>query len=146
MKKFWSFLAAVGFLTLALALFITNDRPLAQGQVGPINQVICNKTANLPVGSTGLTQMIAAVTGQTIFICGWHVTNTAASGTFLFAQGTGSNCGTGGITILPATNVTNAAPSADHIDYAVISTLPSAAFCINPSVNTISALIFYSQF
>lgn len=119
----------------------------AQGPiVGPGQPILCTGIATLAVGSTGLTQIVAASTGKAIYICGWHVTNTAASGTFLLASGTGSNCGTNGATLIPATNVTNTAPSADHQSYASFQTAVSQAFCINPSVNTISAVVYFSQF
>src|SRR5690242_622163 len=114
--------------------------------VGPPNAVQCNQLASLAVGSTGLTQIVAAVAGQRVFICGWHVTNTGATGTFLFANGTGSNCGTNTVTQIPALNVTSTAPSADHQTFASFQTPIGAAFCVNPSVNTIAVVIYYAQF
>ena len=117
----------------------------AQTTGGPPNQIICNKIASFS-GVSVATQMVAAATGQVIFVCGWHVTNTAGSGTFQFSTGTGSACGTGTVNVTPALNVTSSAPSADHIDYATVSSGVSGAFCVTPSVTTISGLIFYSQF
>jgi len=134
------------FLTLLLAFTLLCAGPgRSENTVGPTNQVTCNKIATLTAGPTILTQMIAAVAGQSIFICGWHVTNTAAAGTFSFSYGTGANCASGTTAIIPATNVTSSAPSADHISIATIQVPLSNAFCITP-VATISAIIFYSQF
>lgn len=135
-------------LTIGLlaALSLSFLAPVHAQQVGPTNQIFCNKTANLAVGPTGLTQVIPGVVGQTISVCGWHVTNTAATGTFSFSYGTGSNCGTGTTTILPPTNVTSSAPSADHIDFAQIGLPTGNAFCVNPSVATISVFVYYAQF
>ncbi len=118
----------------------------AENTVGPTTQIICNKIATLAVGPATITQMVAAIAGQSIFVCGWHVTNTGATGTFSFQNGTGSNCGTGTATIIPATNVTNTAPSADHISIATIQVPQANAFCVTPSVASISVVIFYSQF
>jgi hypothetical protein len=100
----------------------------------------------MPVGTTGLTQIIAAVAGQSISICGWHVTNTAATGTFAFSYGTGSNCGTGTVTPIPAQNVNSTAPSADHIDYVTITIPVGNALCVNFSVATIAGIVYYTQF
>ena len=118
---------------------------LAQTTGGPPNQIICNKVASFS-GVAVSTQLVAAITGQSIFVCGWHVTNTAGSGTFQFTTGTGTACATGSANVTPALNVTSSAPSADHVDYATISSSMGNAFCVIPSVTTLSGLIFYSQF
>lgn len=133
--------AALALLWLACAA-----PALADNTVGPTNQVICNKVATLAVGPSSITQMIAAVTGQSIFICGWHVTNTGAAGVFSFQHGTGTNCATNTATDIPATNVTNTAPSADHISIATLQLPVSTAFCATPSVTTIDIVVYYSQF
>jgi hypothetical protein len=118
----------------------------AENTVGPTSQIICNKTAQLPVGPVVLTQMIAAVPGQVIFVCGWHTTNTAAAGTFSFSYGTGANCAVGTQPVIPPTNVSSSAPSADHISLATIQIPVANAFCITPSVATISSIVYFSQF
>src|SRR6266550_4011548 len=133
-------------LCAALLLLFCAGAAQAENTVGPTAQILCNKIATLAVGPTSSTQMVAAVTGQSIFICGWHVTNTGAAGTFTFTNGTGSNCGTGTATIIPPTNVTSSAPSADHISLATIQVPQSNAFCVTPSAATISVVIYYSQF
>lgn len=130
---------------LLLALGLTAPA-YPQSTTGPVNQILCNQIGQLAAGGTGLTQVVAAVTGKSIFLCGWHITNTGATGTFSFSYGTGSNCGTGTTTIIPAQSVTSTAPSADHTDYASSQTPASQAFCINPSVNTIAGIIYYFQF
>lgn len=135
MKHLLAFLALLGLVNVASAQAI-----------GPTNQIFCNKVATLAVGPSSITQIIAANAGQTISVCGWHVTNTAASGTFSFQYGTGSNCGTGTTTIIPALNVTSSAPSSDHLDYAQIGVPISNAFCVTPSVATIAVVIYYAQF
>lgn len=139
MRKLWA--ALLVFFGLACAA-----PAMAENTVGPSNQVLCNKIAVLAAGPTTSTQLVAAVSGQSVFVCGWHVTNTGAAGNFILTNGTGSNCGTGTATLIPATNVTNTAPSADHISIAAWQVPQSNALCITPSVATISAVIYYSQF
>lgn len=118
----------------------------AENTVGPTNLVICNKVATMAVGPNSITQIVAAVSGQTIFVCGWEVTNTGATGTFSFQSGTGSNCGTGTATLIPALNITNTAPSVDRQQNATIQLPLSAALCITPSVATIAAVVWFTQF
>ena len=133
-------------LGLALLLSLWASAVWAQGPVGPPQAILCNKIANLPVGSTTITQIVAAVTGKSIHLCGWHVTNTGATGTYSLSYGTGANCGTGTTTITPTTNVTSTAPDVDHTDYVIYDVPVSNALCVTSSVNTVSTLIFYSQF
>lgn len=132
---------------LALAFLASVSPALAQtGTVGPTNAIFCNQVAQMPAGPSAITQVIAAKAGKSIFVCGWHVTNTGATGTFSISYGTGTNCGTGTTAVIPALNVTSTAPSADHIDYAQLYAPAGNAVCITPSVATISAILYFSQF
>jgi len=133
-----SFLAALGLWPSVV---------MGQGTiVGPGNMILCPKVATIAVGTTGLTQVAAAITGASISLCGWHITNTASAGTFTISYGTGSNCGTGTTVIIPAQNVSNNAPATDHIDFAFFTTPVSQALCVNPSVATIAVVLYYNQF
>jgi hypothetical protein len=134
-------------IALALLLCLFSGSAWSQPSiVGPGQAVLCTGIAVLPSGSTGLTQIVAAITNARVYICGWHITNTASSGTWALGSGTGTNCGTGGVSLIPAQNVSSNAPSADHIDFASLQTGISQALCLNPSVNTISGLIYFNQF
>jgi hypothetical protein len=140
-------LLALGLLALALIPKADAQGPI----VGPGQYVLCTGAATLAVGPTTITQIIPssgtnAGTGKSIFICGWHITNTGASGTFTISMGTGTNCGTGTVVLVPATNVTNTAPSADHIDYASLQAPVNQNICVTPSVGTISFVIYYNLF
>jgi hypothetical protein len=133
------------FLLLALALSALIPGAQAQGPiVGPGGLIVCPKPAVF-TGTAALAQVVAAVANQSIYICGWHITNSAASGTFLFAIGTGSNCGTGTITILPTQSITSNAPATDHIDYAFMQVPQGQALCINATA-TVSGAIWTNQF
>ena len=137
---------------LALALAAICGPASAQGPiVGPGQYVLCTGAATLAVGPTTITQIIPisgsnAGTNKSIFICGWHITNTGTTGTFTVSYGTGSNCGTGTVVVVPATNVSSSAPSADHIDYASLQTPQGVNLCVTPSVATISFVIYYNLF
>jgi hypothetical protein len=146
------------FLLSALCVAWVPTPALPQGAiVGPANQLLCNKVATMPVGPIVMTRLITGVTGQHIFICGWHVTNTAAAGVWSMVSGNqvstacDTNTGATGAISIPPTNVTNTAPDVDHIDYVFMQT-PSAIaganqdVCVLPSVATISIILYYAQF
>jgi hypothetical protein len=137
-------------LLLALGLLLPlSSSALSQGPiVGPGQPIICTKVATIPPGGPAatLTQLVAAVAGQSISVCGWHITNTAAAGTFSFSYGTGAACGTGTQTPFPAQSVTSNAPSADHSQYASVTVPVSNALCYTFSVNTLAGIVYYVQF
>jgi hypothetical protein len=132
-------------LFLLFLLALAPSGAWAQGTiVGPGQQVLCPKPTTF-TGTAALAQVLAAVTNQSIFICGWHITNSAATGTFSFSTGTGSNCGTGTVTVLPTQSITSNAPATDHIDYAFIQLPQSQALCVNATA-TVSGAIWTNQF
>src|SRR6266446_1813968 len=133
-----SFLASLGLSLWAWVPIPTH----AQG-VGPATVIYCNKTATL-TGVAVITQVVAAIAGQAISICGWHVTASVA-GTFQLFYGTGANCVTGNTALTPAFNVSAQAPSADHTDYAHIGVPAGNALCVTPSATTVQVLVYYSQ-
>jgi hypothetical protein len=117
----------------------------AENTVGPSNAILCNKVANLAIGPTSSTQIIAGVAGQSIFICGYQITNTGASGTFSITYGTGSTC-TSPTTLITSQNVTSTAPATYNVGVAQMQTAQGATVCITPSVATIASTVWYSQF
>jgi hypothetical protein len=141
-------------LLFVLALALSALIPGAQAQgpiVGPGQYVLCTGAATLAVGPTTITQIIPisgtnAGTTKSIYICGWHITNTGATGTFTISTGTGSNCGTGTAVVVPATNVSSSAPSADHIDYASLQAPVGTNICVTSSVATISYVVYFNLF
>jgi hypothetical protein len=134
-------LLVLGWLWMAYNSGEVEAQPTA---LGPANAILCNQAAGLAAGPSAITQILAAVTGQRINICGWSVTNTAAAGTFSISYGTGSNCGTGTVAMIPALSV-GATAVTDHSAGAVLSTPLSQALCITPSVATIAAIVWVSQ-
>ena len=118
--------------------------PYAWAQsVGSPTNISCTGVYNFS-GINANTLAVTGKSGQVINFCGWHVTNTAAAGTFAITVGSGSTCGTGTTNITPALNVTSSAPSADHEQFAFFSSTQGQNLCINPSVTTISGVLYYS--
>ena len=135
---------------LLLGLLLTAVLPFsarAEQVAGPTNQILCNRTAQASPATATTTLVITGSTGQTVNICGWHVTSTqATSTTFQFEYGTGATCGTGTNTITPAFNVTSTAPSADRQAVAYI-TLPIAnSLCVVSTGTTVglAIMVWYS--
>lgn len=139
MRKLGLVLSLLAVLGLALPWAVHADN-----SVGPTNQVICNKQGQL-TGTGASAQIVPSVAGQLIYICGWHITNTAATGTFQLSFGTGATCTTP-TNLTPVLAVSNTAPSADHITAAWASSIAGQTLCVNATVTTVSVLVFYSQF
>jgi hypothetical protein len=134
------------FLILLLALVLLCAGPArSENTVGPSNAILCNKVANVPIGVSTATQIVAGVAGQSIFVCGYQVSNTAAVGTFTLIFGTGSTC-TSPTTLVTVQNVTSTAPATYNVGVAQMQTLPGATLCVIPSVATIATTIWFSQF
>lgn len=133
----------LGIFALGLALAIPAGAKAQPTVIGPANAILCNKVVNF-TGSAATAQIIAGVTGQIVAICGWSVTNTAASGTVQFSTGTGSNCGTGNATISPLMSVSTNSVT-DHATYASQNVVAGNAICQNATA-TITGILYYSQF
>jgi len=117
----------------------------AENTVGPTNAVLCNKVANVAVGVATVTQVVAGIPGQSIFVCGYQITNTGAAGTFSLTFGTGATCTTPTTLITPQ-NVTSTAPATYNVGVAQMQTAAGAFLCIIPSVATIATTVWFSQF
>lgn len=120
-----------------------------KAQIGPPNQIQCNLYGQVSAAAAGTSSVVAGVAGTRINICGWHVTTsqTAATDTFQFEYGTqGGPCTTPTV-ITPALNVSNTAPSADHIDFAGFSLPAGAQLCVVAAgaTVTLAGVVFYSQ-
>ena len=113
--------------------------PANTQQVGP-PALYCNKSFVVSAGATSITQIVAAVTGQAIHICGYDINAGAAAGTFQLTVGTGVNCNanTTGITpvyslaingVLSARNTTvwYSTPQGYQLCYTITGTGPVGA-------------------
>jgi hypothetical protein len=125
---------------------------LAQGQLGPANQIICNQLAQATLTGTGAnvtTALVSAISGQSINICGWHVTESGTTqGTFQLEYGTQGGPCTTPTTMTPGFAVNNTAPATDHTDFSVLSTPRGVQLCVvtsGASTSTLEIGIWYSQ-
>jgi hypothetical protein len=96
------------------------------------------------------TSLVQGVAGKFVFVCGWHVTSTQTGGTntFQLVYGTqGGPCGSP-TPLTPAFNISNTAPSSDHIDYASIQTGLGAQLCVVTTGTTVGTAVgvWYAQF
>jgi hypothetical protein len=133
-------------LTLGLLLSLSASARAQPTIIGPAQTAICNQITSLAVGPTTITTAIAGVAGKSIFVCGWHITNTGATGTFTLTVGSGANCVTSPTVIVQAANVTSTAPSADHVEYATSQIPVGQSLCVTSSVATIAYVFWFSQF
>jgi hypothetical protein len=134
------------FGLLLLAAFLGVFAPKGEAQVGAPNQIQCNTVFTVVAPAIGNAVQIPAVAGKTINVCGWHITNSnAAAGAFSITSGTQvtTPCDTGTKTLANTITVSQNAPSADHIEFAQFSSLQGQALCINPTVATLSFVIWY---
>jgi hypothetical protein len=137
-------------LLLLLALLWAGPA-LAQGTiVGPSNAILCNQFAMATPVSATTTSLVAGVAGKSVFICGWHVTSTQSGGTNTFQLVYGVQGGpcTSPVTLTPAFNISNTAPSSDHIDFASTQTTAGAQLCVVTTGTTVGTAVgvWYAQF
>jgi hypothetical protein len=143
MRKLLAALFGAGLLALLGA-----SSALAQATTGPSNLPLCNKIATFS-GVAVATRLVSGVVGQTIIICGWHVTTssgTAVTFSITFGTKTTNECDTNTVTVVPTLNITSAAPSSDHISSATTSITGATNLCITPSSATESGVVYYGQF
>jgi hypothetical protein len=143
-RALWALYISFPLVAFFVAFGMHDAKP--QGQVGPANLITCNQVAAMAPGPTTIQAIIPPTAGRAINVCGWHVTNTGASGTFNITRGTQTTtpCDTNSAVIVPAMSVSNTAPSADHPGYAFVSTPTGQGVCVTPSVATIAIVIYYS--
>jgi hypothetical protein len=137
------------FLALGICLTLSSSA-LSQGTiVGPGNLILCQTMGQMAVGPTTATIVVTGQANKTTAFCGWHITNTGATGTFTITAGQGAGCGTNTVTLVTVQSVTSTAPSTDHTQYATYSAPVGATpynICVTPSVATIAATIYYVTF
>lgn len=140
-------------LLLALLLALASAVPAASQQFGPGPIIGCNKYFQVNQGAVALTKIVSGIANQSISICGYSLSGGAAASTFSASYGTGTNCGTGTITVVPVINVAINGWASDHVTFAQVS-VPSVNasgvandLCIvTTGTGPISVMIYYAQF
>lgn len=101
MKRLAVIRCTIAASLLAGAILPQQIVPASAQQVGP-PALYCNKSFVVSAGATSITQIVAAVTGQAIHICGYDINAGAAAGTFSLTVGTGANCNANTTAVTPA--------------------------------------------
>lgn len=115
------------------------------GVIGPPNAISCNKLYGLSPGSAGLQTMVAGVTGQSIFICGWQTTISTGNATWQLFGGTGTNCGTVATALTPPMNI-GTTPLTTQFGYAVLQLSQGANLCVNTASSNMAVIVWGAQF
>lgn len=123
-----------------------------QAQVVGGQQIVCNQTFQVSQGAVALTKIISGIAGRTISICGWAASAGAAAGTFSISYGTGTNCATGTVTVVPIMNLAINSTDNDHVPVANIaiptvnaSGVPIDVCLVTTGTGPTSILIYYFQ-
>jgi hypothetical protein len=88
-------------LAIAGSLLLYGCGEPAKAQtVGP-PALYCNKSFVVSAGATSQAQVVAAVAGQSIHICGYDINAGAAAGTYQLTVGTGVNCNANTVNVTP---------------------------------------------
>jgi hypothetical protein len=106
-------LAAVLFAVFMGLLVADPPRHVAYAQTNYTNCETARQTTTLLGATTGTsaTQLVALVAGDPIYVCSVIVVGTSGTNpTFSLVYGTGTNCGTGQHTFLPAFATAASAP------------------------------------
>ena len=129
-------------LLTALALLLMPQPAPAQQNISCSNSAIYNANTN------GATQLVAAITNARVYICGYTLWANGVVNVSL-VSGTGTNCGTGTVTLVPA--YVFAAASQGITDgagnFRGLGTAIGQALCINSSAGVaVQAIVYYVQF
>lgn len=115
----------------------------SHGQIG----TSCYASAIYDASTNGATQLVAAVTGQAVYICGYTLFAGGTANVSL-VYGTGSNCATGQTKITPAFQLVAQTGLADSSPFWRGLLAPaSQALCLLTSAGVaVQATVYYSQF
>lgn len=109
--------------------------------------IAANKSASIAVTSATTTQLVALLSGKSIYVTSFALVSTAAN-TAKFVYGTGSNCGTGTTDLTGAFGMSTftVIPHGNGLG-SVLYVPPSNALCVvTTTTGTINGLVSYTQF
>jgi hypothetical protein len=99
-------------------------------------------------GAATTTQQVALSLGQSIYVCGYQLSQVATAGTVQWVYGTGVNCGTGTTTLTGAMGVTASQPFSYGVGDATIMKAPTGQeLCITTTGagGTVSGIVTFIQ-
>jgi hypothetical protein len=130
-----SFPQAIG--TSHVGVTVTADDPCQHSNITKLS---------VPVTATG--QMVAAVSGKSVYACHFSATFGGTSPTITFTQGTGTNCGTNTVNL---TGAFAPAPNGTELELGfggtLFTPLPGDAMCISlgGTTPTVAGVFTYVQ-
>lgn len=115
--------------------------------------IYCTKYFQVNQGAVALTKIVSGISGQSIGVCGYALSGGATAGTFSMSYGTGTNCGTGGIVVIPLINVPVNGIIIDHVPFVNLSPPSNNSsgvandLCIvTTGTGPVSIVIYYIQY
>jgi hypothetical protein len=110
-------------------------------------QLNCPNSAVINVTAAATTQIVALVAAQTIRICSFAISMSAA-GTAKFVYGTGSNCGTGTTDMTAAMTLATGTPLTfgNANGGAALKTASANALCVVAVTGNVVGFVNYAQF
>jgi hypothetical protein len=105
------------------------------------------KSATVSMSGTTLAQFVAAAAGQIIYPCFFFFANGSSSATVAIKAGSGSNCGTGTLTVLDAFTLPQSTASPIYINgpIAVLPANDAICYILTGTTPTGSMLMTYVQ-
>lgn len=133
----------------ALALALCCLAPLKADPIYQSQVLGCSHSAPA-TGTIGTTKLVEAVTGQGIYICGFTLLSTTASGTAKLVYGTkvSTDCDTGQTALTPVFTFGAIGQSlVDPSSYLRgMGTPASQQLCIVTATGAVTVIVYYSQF
>ncbi len=124
-------------------------RAIYQGEMASgnlVGHIGCDNSVVYDAATSGSTQLVAAVTGKTVYLCGF-VIFSAGTANVKLQHGTGTACGTGTTALTPAFQLTaQTGASYGNGEGVVAKTASGNALCMNSSAAVaVQALVTYTQ-
>jgi hypothetical protein len=129
-------------LLLPLALPTAPDQAQAQSvAVSCINNYVATLTA------VSSTQVVPAIDGKSVGLCGWALDAGSAPPTVQLVYGTGVNCGTGTTPFSISVTLANNGFFLDHQQGVYVQTPPGQALCVSVTgTGSIGVGIYWAQY
>jgi hypothetical protein len=132
---------------LAAALFISIGAGAALAQpVSPYGLLQCTNSTFYDASTAGATQLVAALAGARIYVCGYTIDVGATATNISLVYGTGTNCATGQTGLTPVWNLPINGFMVDNIAAAPLVAPPGQALCVlSSAANPAKVLVRYLQ-
>ena len=110
-------------------------------------QEVCDKSVAISIASGQTAELVALVSGDSIYVCGFILTADTIATTATFETGTGTTCNTG------TTNLTGAMRLCDECQITMGSGrgilfrgLRSNALCLTTATGAVTGILLYAQY